>query len=289
MTTTTTTTADVPSRSIECWHGTCGNPAWTLPKCIAQSDIVARPKYGKVPASEYRDASDVFDQKIDMAVAMIKASQELCAYTGAGLSTSAGIPDYASKAEKSSVVKHLATTKGMNMRLAVPTVAHRCLAAMEKKGHLKHWLQQNHDGLAQKAGFPREKLNEIHGSWWDDTNPVVKMSGTLRADLYQWMLDWEERADCVLGLGTSFSGMSADCVAKATAMRFLKEAKGQGLIIVNLQETQMDNIAQLRIYAPLDEVLSAIAKKLKITRLDTVVHTPYPKPNARRSASKPRP
>jgi hypothetical protein len=24
---------------------------------------------------------------------------------------------------------------------------------------VKHWLQQNHDGLAQKAGFPMTKLN----------------------------------------------------------------------------------------------------------------------------------
>ena len=26
-------------------------------------------------------------------------------------------------------------------------------------------LQQNHDRLAQKAGFPQTKLNEIHGAW----------------------------------------------------------------------------------------------------------------------------
>jgi hypothetical protein len=30
---------------------------------------------------------------------------------------------------------------------------------MEKKNYVKHWLQQNHDGLAQKAGFPMSKLN----------------------------------------------------------------------------------------------------------------------------------
>ena len=27
------------------------------------------------------------------------------------------------------------------------------------------WVQQNHDGLPQKAGFPQQDMIEIHGSW----------------------------------------------------------------------------------------------------------------------------
>lgn len=51
---------------------------------------------------------------------------------------------------------------------------------MEKKGYIKHWLQQNHDGLAQKSGYPMKKLNEIHGSWFDKKNPVVLMDDSLK-------------------------------------------------------------------------------------------------------------
>jgi hypothetical protein len=36
---------------------------------------------------------------------------------------------------------------------------------MHRTGLLHHWLQQNHDRLAQKAGFPQAALNEIHGAW----------------------------------------------------------------------------------------------------------------------------
>ena len=50
-------------------------------------------------------------------------------------------------------------------------------------------MQQNHDGLPQKAGYPQQHLNEIHGAWFDPTNPVVPMSGTLREDLMTWLLD----------------------------------------------------------------------------------------------------
>ena len=34
-------------------------------------------------------------------------------------------------------------------------VTHRVLAALQKAGLLHGWIQQNHDGLPQKAGFPQ--------------------------------------------------------------------------------------------------------------------------------------
>lgn len=41
------------------------------------------------------------------------------------------------------------------------------LVALSRAGYLKHWVQQNHDGLPQKAGYPQEHINEIHGAWFD--------------------------------------------------------------------------------------------------------------------------
>merc|ERR1712159_644818 len=108
---------------------------------------------------------------------------------------------------------------GVNRLNAQPTVAHCVLAALQRKKLVHHWLQQNHDRLAQKAGFPQAKLNEIHGAWGDDKNPVKMMDDTLRADLWEWMAQWEGRADLCMALGTSLCGMAADCVAQATAAR----------------------------------------------------------------------
>eukprot|EP01052_Picozoa_sp_SAG31_P086321 SAG31_NODE_46961_length_252_cov_0.679739_1_plen_65_part_10 len=46
--------------------------------------------------------------------------------------------------------------KSTGNRLSVlPTFGHHMLAALEGKDMLHHWLQQNHDRLAQKAGFPQ--------------------------------------------------------------------------------------------------------------------------------------
>lgn len=65
--------------------------------------------------------------------------------------------------------------------------SHYALCALDSAGLLHSWVQQNHDGLPQKAGFPQEKINEVHGAWFDPSNPVVFMDGTLRGDLVDWM------------------------------------------------------------------------------------------------------
>ena len=43
---------------------------------------------------------------------------------------------------------------------ADPTYSHYVLANLEKNGLLHYYVQQNHDGLPQKAGFPQEKAGE---------------------------------------------------------------------------------------------------------------------------------
>merc|ERR1719198_2302753 len=127
---------------------------------------------------------------------------------------------------------------------AQPTLAHRALAMLHANGYVKHWVQQNHDGLPQKAGFPQKHLNEIHGAWYDPSNPVVPMSGTLREDLIKCMLHWEEKVDLCLALGTSMVGMNADRMAVAPAERARRGKPGAlGTVIVSLQQTQYDSIS----------------------------------------------
>merc|ERR1719502_1378741 len=113
---------------------------------------------------------------------------------------------------------------------------------------LKHWIQQNHDSLPQKAGYPQHALNEIHGSLHDPANPIVPYEGTLRDDLFEWLHEWQSRADLVLALGTSLSGFNCDSVAAAAAAK-------AGLVIVNLQRTQYDAACSLRIFAKIDDVM----------------------------------
>lgn len=47
---------------------------------------------------EYFDSKEVLDQKCEKLANMILSSEHFCAFTGAGISTAAGIPDYRSGA-----------------------------------------------------------------------------------------------------------------------------------------------------------------------------------------------
>ena len=146
---------------------------------------------------------------------------------------------------------------------ARPTLSHRVLVAMYECGVLARWFQQNHDGLPQKAGMPQHGINEIHGSWFDPSNPVIPMTGNLRSDYFEDLLAWEQKTDLVLVLGTSVAGMNADRMAQ-TVSKKAKKKQAIGAVMVNLQQTRIDSETCLRIYAKLDDVFKLLAKELSL-------------------------
>jgi NAD-dependent SIR2 family protein deacetylase len=250
------------------WHGLAGNESWTLPGLVAESDKSARADQGNhIKANEFMDTEEVLNQKLDLLAQFVRLSQFTCAYTGAGLSKSSGIPDYASKS-KESVVQAPKLKSNLD---AEPTYAHCVLTAMERAGLLHHCVQQNHDGLPQKSGFPPEKINEIHGAWYDPSNPVVQFNESLRSDLFDWMLEAEQRVDLCLCLGTSLSGMNADRMAKTPAKRSRKPIpETLGTVVVNLQQTPLDCYALIRIWAKLDDAFRILAQKLELGEIKKI-------------------
>jgi len=148
---------------------------------------------------------------------------------------------------------------------------------MGRKGMLHRWVQQNHDGLPQKAGVPQHVMNEIHGAWFDPSNPVVAMSGALRSDLFDDLLLWEQKADLTIALGTSMCGMNADRVFTTVSQKALIErgrsttSSALGGVIISLQQTQYDDIAGLRIFAKIDDVFALLMKELEISTTDTTI------------------
>ena len=122
-------------------------PQWNPPRCVNHSAEAARPGYVSGNASEYMDDPETLILKVKVLASMIRSARGCCVYTGAGLSTATGMPDYASKA-KGSKAPHLRGANaaqpkrslGNGNRLqAAPTQAHCVLAAMEKKKLLHHW------------------------------------------------------------------------------------------------------------------------------------------------------
>eukprot|EP01017_Pseudomicrothorax_dubius_P003548 TRINITY_DN10534_c0_g1_i2.p1 TRINITY_DN10534_c0_g1~~TRINITY_DN10534_c0_g1_i2.p1 ORF type:complete len:398 (-),score=77.10 TRINITY_DN10534_c0_g1_i2:37-1230(-) len=125
---------------------------------------------------EFFDTPEELDRKIGILAELIKHSRHFVAFTGAGISTSAGIPDYRSGVNTvlptgagvwEAKAKKLPPAKAnfrKSMHSAVPTPCHMALCALEARGYLKFLISQNVDGLHRKSGFPPSKLAELHGN-----------------------------------------------------------------------------------------------------------------------------
>merc|ERR1711966_426895 len=95
------------------------------------SSATARPGYDSLEAHEFRDEPEVLRAKVQLLASLLKKSKATCAYTGAGISTSSGIDDYATKVKDEDSRPKLSSPFD-----AKPTRAHRVMALMYNKGHL---------------------------------------------------------------------------------------------------------------------------------------------------------
>lgn len=118
------------------FHGILGSKDWKLPTCTHESKEIARKGYegASMTKSEFKDDPEVLKEKVKVLAGLIKASKNMVFYSGAGISTGAGVPDYASKGKPT---KKLAG----GYKSAEPTKAHLAAVHLFNKGHIKHWLQ----------------------------------------------------------------------------------------------------------------------------------------------------
>eukprot|EP00928_Gymnodinium_smaydae_P074503 TRINITY_DN57549_c0_g1_i1.p1 TRINITY_DN57549_c0_g1~~TRINITY_DN57549_c0_g1_i1.p1 ORF type:complete len:1191 (+),score=165.92 TRINITY_DN57549_c0_g1_i1:248-3574(+) len=206
-------------------------------------------------ASEFADEPEVLKDKIKTLARLLRCSRRTVLYTGAGISAS--VVGQAAKSGQNTVGWKA------NPLYGKPTLTHYALAILSSKGLIHGWVQQNHDGLPQKAGFPQGQINEIHGSWFDPSNPVVKYCGSLHRRAFPWMQDDAQTADLVLVLGTSLGGLNADQVATNVAERSLLPGGGAlGAVCINLQQTPQDGKMTLRIFAKTDAVFQGVLMEL---------------------------
>jgi NAD-dependent deacetylase len=123
-------------------------------------------------------------ERIEKIAQWIINSRKMVIFTGAGLSTESGIPDFRSPggvwdrynpedfyfqnfiAGEASREKYwqMATEMYGPMKKAQPNLAHLAIAEMEKLGKLDCVITQNIDGLHFKAGNSEEKVIQLHGT-----------------------------------------------------------------------------------------------------------------------------
>ena len=125
---------------------------------------------------EFFDSEQELDQKVTILAELIKASKHFVVFTGAGISTSAGIPDFRSGINTVLPTGPGAWEKAVTgaksrknrfkcpMTSAIPTLCHMALVKLHEVGIMKFLVSQNTDGLHRKSGIPAEDLAEVHGN-----------------------------------------------------------------------------------------------------------------------------
>jgi mono-ADP-ribosyltransferase sirtuin 6 len=96
---------------------------------------------------------------------MILQAKHVVVHTGAGISTSAGIPDFRGpKGVWTLEEKGLKPDINISFDSANPTETHMGLVALMTLGHIKYVISQNIDGLHLRSGLKRSCISELHGN-----------------------------------------------------------------------------------------------------------------------------
>ena len=113
---------------------------------------------------------------------LIVGAKRIVAFTGAGISTESGIPDFRSPGGiwtkyqpiyfddfmSSEEMRHEAWRRKFatdeTMVKAEPNAGHRALAKLVEQGKMSAIITQNIDGLHQRSGVPDQKIIELHGN-----------------------------------------------------------------------------------------------------------------------------
>lgn len=123
-----------------------------------------------------------FNESINHLKRLLDQSRRLVVFTGAGISTESGIPDFRSKGgiwtkykpidfrdfmadeEKRRESWRIKFATEKIMTEAKPNKGHLGIAQLHQTGKLSSVITQNIDGLHQVSGIPEEKIIELHGN-----------------------------------------------------------------------------------------------------------------------------
>ena len=230
------------------------------------------------------------EEKIEEFKKMIKESNNIVFFGGAGVSTESGIPDFRSKNglynqkykyPPEEILSHtffMTHTEEffefykakMNSLKYQPNTTHKKLAELEKEGKLKAIITQNIDGLHQKAGS--KNVLELHGSVMHNYCmkcgkeysaeyvfnsvgvPKCECGGIIKPDvvLYEESLNEGTLEKAVEAIE------EADVFIVGGTSLTVYPAAGNKLVLINKDETPYDGRANLVIHEGLGKVFEKV-------------------------------
>lgn len=204
-------------------------------------------------------------------------------FTGAGISTESGLPDFRgpdglwTRRDKGLAPKP--TTRSWDS--VDPNKGHMAILELQKLGKLKFLISQNVDNLHLKSGIRPELLAELHGNITKRrctrcgktidkstgqricecggslTSSVVDFGQSLPERDLTLSFEHSRRSDLFIVVGSSL------VVTPAADLPSEAIRSGARLVIVNQGETPFDPHAHLRFNEAIGEVLPRTVKRLK--------------------------
>ncbi|XP_071128949.1 NAD-dependent protein deacetylase-like [Mytilus edulis] len=128
--------------------------------------------------AEFHDSEAQFQSEAVRIAEMLKNANYCIGFTGAGISTAAGIgdfrgihgkwtnndktKDYGSKSASSGPGKQ--NQRGYRL----PTYTHEAICKLLDMGIMKYLISQNTDGIHRLSGIPAQKISELHGNGFEE-------------------------------------------------------------------------------------------------------------------------
>ena len=243
-----------------------------------------------------------FEEKINLAAKWIAESERLVVFTGAGISTGSGLPDYRGPdGVWTRRDKGLPPPKSPPWDQVKPNSNHYIIVELLEMGKLNYLISQNVDGLHAKSGIPFDILAELHGNMyfmkclecnkkmlfeeagWDKskwgpgyrTHPIREgqpscpfCEGRIISSIVNFgdPLPYDELEESIKHSQNSdvfFVIGSSLVVTPAANMPGYAKQYGAKLILLNKGETPYDDVADIRFDNLIEDVLPPIMEKVR--------------------------
>ena len=227
--------------------------------------------------------SEDLTRRVEILGQWMYDSRHLVVFTGAGISTESGLPDFRgpdglwTRREKGLPPRPMTVP----WDAVDPNPCHLAIVELQKLNTLRFLISQNVDNLHLKSGIRPDLLAELHGNiarlrcsrceetfLREEGRTRCRCGGTLVKSVVDFgeslpqkdlMLSYEHarKSDLFVVVGSSL------VVTPAADMPREAIQSGAKLVIVNQGDTPFDRVADLRFYEKIGDVLPRAVRRLK--------------------------
>lgn len=223
------------------------------------------------------------EKRIETLADWMSVAKRLVVFTGAGISTESGIPDFRGpEGLWTREDKGLPPPEKVDWSNVEPNVNHYAIVYLQDMGKLDFLISQNVDNLHLKSGIQPDLMAELHGNIfklrcsycdikWDNfpdledcpncggrlIPSVVNFGDSLPQKEVEEAYWHSRRCDLFMVVGSSLVVYPAEDMPRV-ALR-----SGAKLVIINQGETPFDSVCHLRFMEGIAEILPVAVARLK--------------------------